>query len=735
VGQLTAASKVAQLTDMLAKLVTALTHRTTVDTACEPLRPLAQSPGEAISLCWECGKPGHFQRYCPLTSRGLNYRDRNRRRLPPPRPTAREVSPARAWHGERVRVQHHGNSYFLPGKIAGKAATFLLDSGCTTNLISRQLFDTLSARVRSEMEPYDGEYGTLADGLCIPFYGIIKLTGRVRNQAIQETFIVSQLKEDAILGMPFLKRHGCHIDFSKSAVVMSGQELACVDKFDRLLVGGVQVVRNCTIPGCSRATIHCRVNNSQIFGLGVVEGVHDKIQLASSLNQLTARREILVQCVNPFTESVKLPAGSMLGCFHSVQEEDVGLSLGDTAEGPQRRPSKGRGTVPPHVKELYETACDGCASNEKRQAMAKLLHKYNDVFSSGDHDVGLTRGVCHEIPLAAGKIPIRQPTRRFGPEKEKEVSQQVHDLLDHGLIEPAHSAWSSPVALVRKKDGSWRFCVDYHKLKSVTIQDAYPLPQIDESLDALAGSKYFSMLDLLSKYWQVPLSPDAQEKAVFITRDGLRKWKVLPFGLTSAPATFQRLMEQVLSGLHWKTLLIYLDDVIMISPDFQTHVSHLREVFERLRGAGLKLKPFKCALLQPGDKYLGHVVSRNGVATDPEKVRAIEDWVIPQDLTGLRAFLGLVEYYRQYIPDFAGIAQPLNRLPAKGVTWQWSPVEWAFDHLKGCLLAAPVLAYPDSALEYILDTDASDQNVGAVLLQVHEGREAVVAYYSKSLPH
>jgi len=141
--------------------------------------------------------------------------------------------------------------------------------------------------------------------------------------------------------------------------------------------------------------------------------------------------------------------------------------------------------------------------------------------------------------------------------------------------------------------------VDYRKLNSATIQSAYPLPRIDESLDALAGSKYFSMLDLLSGYWQVPLSSDAQEKAAFITRDGLWKWKVLPFGLTFASATFQGLMEQVFSGLHWKTLLVYLDHIIVISPDFPTHVSRLQKVFEQLRGASLKLKPSKCTLLQP----------------------------------------------------------------------------------------------------------------------------------------
>jgi len=158
------------------------------------------------------------------------------------------------------------------------------------------------------------------------------------------------------------------------------------------------------------------------------------------------------------------------------------------------------------------------------------------------------KAVCHEIPLAAGTVPIRQPTRRLGPEKKKEVSRRVQDLLNRDLIKPGHGAWSSPVVLVQKKDGSWRFCVDYRKLNSVTIQDAYPLPRIDESLEALAGSKFFSTLDLLSGYWQVPLSPDAQDKAAFITQDGLWKWKVLPFGLTSAPATFHG------AGPEWATL-------------------------------------------------------------------------------------------------------------------------------------------------------------------------------------
>jgi len=188
------------------------------------------------------------------------------------------------------------------------------------------------------------------------------------------------------------------------------------------------------------------------------------------------------------------------------------------------------------------------------------------------------------------------------------------------------------VILVKKKDGSWRFCVNYHRLNSITIQDAYPLPRINESLDALEGSKYFSTLDLLSGYWQVPLSPDAQDKAAFIICDRFKNWKVLPFGLTSALATFQRLIDQVLSGPHWKTFLIYLNDVIVISSDFSTDVSRLRKVFDRLRACGLKLKPSKCVLLQPEVTHLDHVVGCGRVATDQEKVQAVKEWAVLSDL-------------------------------------------------------------------------------------------------------
>jgi len=287
-----------------------------------------------------------------------------RHHSPTPGPAMREVQPRQAW------IQPHGSSYFLPGAIAGKPAHFLLDSGCTTNILSRKFFDTLSVTIKNGLAPCEGDHGTLADGSFIPFYGIIELTGRIRDQAIQETFIVRQLNEDAILGMPFLQRHGCRIDFSKSAMLMGDRELACVDKFGRPLAGGVQVVRSCTILGHSRGTVHCKVEGGYSSRLGVVQSTHARIRLARSLNRLTGRGEIWVQCVNPFPESVNLPSGSTLGRFHSVQEEDSGPSWETMTEGPRQRPSPGRRTVPHHTPRHAETRgrhWDSGASNGKRR--------------------------------------------------------------------------------------------------------------------------------------------------------------------------------------------------------------------------------------------------------------------------------------------------------------------------------------------------------------------------------
>ena len=229
---------------------------------------------------------------------------------------------------------------------------------------------------------------------------------------------------------------------------------------------------------------------------------------------------------------------------------------------------------------------------------------------------------------------------------------------------PSLIPWASPIVLVAKTDRSTRFCVDYHRLNSITKLDVFPLPRIDDSLDLLSGTRYFS-LDLASGYWQVGMSPTAQEKMVFLTHTGHYEFTVMPFGLCNAPATFQRLMENILAGLSCDKCLVYLDDILVIGQSLEEHLSNLREVFTRLRRAGLRLKPTKCKLLRKEVEFRGHVVSEHGISADPKKVIAVTEFPQPSDLRALRTFLGLTSYYRRFVPCFSSVAQPLYALTSK----------------------------------------------------------------------
>ncbi|KRZ67383.1 Retrovirus-related Pol polyprotein from transposon 17.6 [Trichinella papuae] len=282
----------------------------------------------------------------------------------------------------------------------------------------------------------------------------------------------------------------------------------------------------------------------------------------------------------------------------------------------------------------------------------------------------------------------------------------------------ASGPWSSPVVLVRKKDGSPRFCVDYRRLNAVTRADAQPIPRIDDTLDALAGAKWFSTLDLVSGYWQVEVAEEDREKTAFSTLLGLFQFRVMPFGLCNAPATFQRLMEKALRGLTWKTCFVYLDDIIVFGKTEEEHLERLEGVLSRLQSVGLKIKPEKCQLMRQSVHYLGHVVTQHGVGTDPEKTAAVQKWPTPRCVREVRQFLGLASYYRRFVRNFAGVANPLHALTKKGEKWHWGPKEEeAFTRLKEALVSPPILGHPDFDLTFLLDVDASEDAVGAVLSQ------------------
>ena len=312
---------------------------------------------------------------------------------------------------------------------------------------------------------------------------------------------------------------------------------------------------------------------------------------------------------------------------------------------------------------------------------------------------------------------------------------QLQQMLINGVIRPSNSLWASRVVMVKKKDGSLRFCVDFRQLNAATIKDAHPIPRIDDLLDALHGARWFSTLDLKSGYWQVPIQERDKEKMAFRTSSGeLFEFNQIPFGLCNAPATFSCLMDRVLAGLHWETCLFYLDDIIVFAATREDHLNRLRQVLKRLRHTKLKLGTDKCTFATKEVSYLGHRVTEEGLLPDPSLLAAIREISSPKNATEVRSFLGLAGYYSRYVKNFTATTSPLHALTQKDAVFHWSAnCQEAFDRLKTLLTTSPITAFPNFSLPFRLYTDASTAGLGAILAQVREGKERIVCCASRSL--
>ena len=639
-----------------------------------------------------------------------------------------------------IRKQNDG--LYIDGYIQGRTLSFLVDTGASVTLISTGVYHQIAIDKRPPLVAVDVQMET-ADGKTIPCLGKGMFDLQVEGIAVKHEVWVAEITPKGILGLDFLSHNNCNLNLGKNEIHFN--ELPGTpyddDDYDVECKCKVAVCQTVQIPPESETLIKAYFIDKPASPMeGVLEPTFDFLNshnliLAKALVS-TQNDKVVARVLNVTSEPICVHKGMIVANLSPVAKVvPMGnikycrpVRVTPPREGNDETPTDL--PLPEYLQPLWDNSTIGLDERQKKE-LHTLLLKHIDIFAKSKQDTGLTDVVEHHIDTG-DTAPIKQRARRLPIHQRQEEKQQLEDMLQRGIIVESNSPWASPVVLVRKKDGSWRYCIDYRKLNACTVKDSYPLPRIDDSLDQLSGSQWFTTLDLQSGYWQVKMSAKDQEKTAFITSQGLYEFTVLPFGLANAPAAFERLIERILRGLQYKTCLVYLDDVIVHAQEFNQAVERLDEVFSRLKAAGLKLNPKKCHLLQKQVSYLGHVVSKDGITTDPEKIQAVSNWPRPVNVSQLRSFLGMCSYYRRFIAGYANIAKPLHVLTEKNRVFIWTEeAEGAFQ--KVALTTSPILAYPNPDDCFILDTDASNHGIAGVLSQKQNGVERVVAYYSRTI--
>lgn len=630
-----------------------------------------------------------------------------------------------------VKTLNPSTGLILSAEVANINCDFILDTGSNVTLISSSLLpsgvklkpsNVRICSITGESATVKGEWET-----------VIRL-GSFRKRI---PILVADLPCEGILGMDFLSENNCSINLSQKILWIGKRKLPLRGESIKHQISAS--VNLCTsskimIPAYHEKFVVTKAGNNSFISQGLVQPKFEDLPkglLVAKTLCCPQQNRVLVRIANISGHNIHIPSGTPIA---SIEEaECLDREVCHCISSRSIVATHNNEELPDHLSELYERSIEFLNSHQK-QVVKNLLIKFQNVFSKGIDDMGRTSLALHSIDVGDSR-PIKQPHRRQALAKQEETDNIVRDMLRQDIIEPSYSPWSSPVVLVKKKNGATRFCIDYRKLNNITTKDSFPLPRIDDTLDATSGSKWFSTLDLQSGYWQIEMNPRDKPKTAFVTSHGLWQFKVMPFGLCNAPATFERLMTKALAGLPLSMCLIYLDDILVHAKTFEEAETNISKGLERLKQANLKINPTKCNLFRAEVRYLGHVLSSSGLKPDNEKVDVVRNWPRPRDLHEVRSFLGLCTYYRRFIQNFSLVARPLHHLTEKGQTFLWNhDCESAFVRLKEFLTSAPILAFPSQEKEFILDTDASNLGIGAVLSQQDDELcERVIAYFSKSL--
>ncbi len=610
--------------------------------------------------------------------------------------------------GPTYQINLAGNHNSCLIKIQKQKLRALVDSGAQVSLLHESVIKELKKRTNIKVESTKINLQT-ANGELMQVLGSTLIDFEIGNMKINHRFIiVKELNRKVILGRDWLTQNGVRLYFDLGSLRIGKSYVPLEEDIHISLI--VRSVSNIKIkPNHSMllsGKIKSQVMKNQLYEVNALtDGFISQepgIQIINSIVQTNDTR-VPILIVNNTNKMYAIKRGCALGKLDKISEEsivDTRPPLSDNKPGQTKNINWDDVKVPPKYKDK----------------IVELLKANSDLFALSDLDLGHTSTVKMKIDTA-DHPPIRSKPYRIPLLKRQVVDSAIDEMLKAGIIQRSRSPWSFPLLVVEKKDSSQRLVIDFRKLNKITKPISYPLPLIDDILALLGGSVFYSSLDLKSGFWQVLLDEKDREKASFCSHRGLFSFNRMPFGLTGAPGVFQQLMSIVLEGLE-KFSLCYLDDILIFSPSLEQHLEHIQIVLDRLRTHNLKMKLSKCQFLAEETKYLGFVINEQGVKPDIEKVQAIRGLEPPQTVREVRSYLGMLSFYRRFLPQFSEIAQPLVALTKKHARFKWDEnCQTAFEVLKQELTRVPLLSFPDPNKPYILYTDSSDTCIGACLVQ------------------
>ncbi|KFD69273.1 hypothetical protein M514_18422 [Trichuris suis] len=674
----------------------------------------------ANATCFVCATAGHFARDCPL----------------------------REGHREGSSVENPSRSAMLFEKTIsdqdsvlptvnvrlanGAVVEALIDTGAASTIVSKALVEELGI----PWEPWQaGSFRSVSGHRVTPIGAATIVATCLDEEIVLNAAVLETTPFSLALGVDAMRQEHLRLEFLPESVCVSRQRTSAAQSTAEDQTQGVdscppsaeiRTAERCRIPPLTAAFIPVVCDSDMDQTVVEAQNAAEPGKEWAVPRCLIHRDGAMVPVVNYGKETLVWHPGKVISKGYPIEEEGAMLLSKDETTG-----NGGSGSE--ENKGPVQVPLGPRLTEEQKKQILELVENYNDVFDNGKYPMTCTAQVDHHI-VTEPTPPISCKPYRTSPREREHIARQVQEMLDHDIIEPSESPWSFPVVLVKKKDGQWRFCVDYRRLNAITIRDAYPCPRVDDVLERLSSCSYFSKLDMKSAYWQVNVAPQDRPKTAFVTPDGLYQFKRMPFGLTNAPATFARLIDCVLSQQKWAYCMAYLDDVIVFSQSFQQHLERLDSVLKAVKRSGLRLNPPKCVLATHEVECLGHLVDSQGIRTDPSRVKAMADYPPPQNVKELRRFLGLCGYYRRFVRQFAMVARPLTTLLRKSVPWQWGrDEEEAFLGLKRRLTESPILRHFDDELPTEIHTDASQHGLGAVLVQRGPLGEQVVAYISRTL--